>query len=430
MLQLNSMESDLVQVVSEHLTVGYVGLMVLEIANMEQIEGQQGQLNRVELVKHLESLIQTVETPCSSIFFRRKMGDDYVIYFAYRGVSIQEATWNLQASVQYLKVHLEAHLYQYKPIKPQLELNVGHSLCLYSPDKPVESVLYAAIKQALRHTRLPYLEQAQLLKLKEYHTILEKRSIRSVYQPIVSLSDGRIFGYEALTRTPEESSFQSPLELFETAKTDGSVYVLEKLAREKAIRGINGMKHQQKVFINIMAEIIHHPKFSPGRTLKLLEAHGLGPSNVVFEITERSSVEDFSSAKKVLQHYRSQGYQIAIDDAGAGYSSMQAIAELEPDYIKVDRSLIKDIHQDKVKEYIVETFISFAEKMNIRIIAEGIEQKQELEKLIGMGIHFGQGYYLGCPAPKLHPVRMDVQQLIRESCLSRAQPIIHASNLI
>lgn len=239
-------------------------------------------------------------------------------------------------------------------------------------------------------------------------SILERQSISSVYQPIVSLADGQIFGYEALTRGPKETEFGSPLALFGFAEERGMLYTLDRMAREKAISGCTELKHNERVFINIPADVIHDPHFTPGQTLKLLQARGLSPHNVVFEITERSSIEDFTTAKKILQHYRSQGYQIAIDDAGAGYSSLQAIAELQPDYIKIDLSLILNIYKDKMKEHILETFVTFAEKMNIRLIAEGIEHPDELFKLLQMGIHYGQGYLLARPAPRLEPVRNEI----------------------
>lgn len=235
----------------------------------------------------------------------------------------------------------------------------------------------------------------------EFVSIIERQSIFTVYQPIVSLSDGTILGYESLTRGPEHSPFHSPLELFQYAEQEGLLYRLDRLAREKAISGCAGLRREQRVFINIPSQVIHDPHFTPGRTLKLLEKCGLEPHNVVFEITERSSIDDFATAKKILQHYRSQGYQIAIDDAGAGYSSLQAIAELHPDFIKVDRSLIHNIHKDKIKEHMLELFVVFADKMNIRIIAEGIEHKDELNKLMQMGIHYGQGYLLARPDPAM-----------------------------
>ncbi|MFD0698680.1 GGDEF domain-containing protein [Paenibacillus sp. GCM10027628] len=241
--------------------------------------------------------------------------------------------------------------------------------------------------------------------ISQFQEIIEQQSIYSVYQPIVSLQDGNVFGYEALTRGPKGSIFHSPLEMFQFAEQQGELYILEKLAREKAIQGSILEHPQQLLFINISSQVLYDPQFVPGKTLEILHKHGLRPSNVVFEITERSSIEDFSLAKKILEHYRKQGYRIAIDDAGAGYSSLQAIAELQPDFIKIDRSLIESIHTNKVKEYILETFVTFAQKMNISLIAEGIEHTDELIKLSRLGVHYAQGYLLGRPAER--PVQVE-----------------------
>ncbi|MDR6553300.1 GGDEF domain-containing protein [Paenibacillus qinlingensis] len=245
----------------------------------------------------------------------------------------------------------------------------------------------------------------------QFQKLMDDQRISSVYQPIVSLRDGQVMGYEALTRGPVDSPFHSPLGLFQYAEQQGELYRLEQLAREKAIQGSILEHKEQLLFINISSHVLEDPGFIPGKTLDILEKYGLSPSNVVFEITERSSIEDFSLAKKILAHYRTQGYRIAIDDAGAGYSSLQAIAELQPDFIKIDRSLIEDIHKNKVKAYILETFVTFAQKMNIALIAEGIEQIEELAKLTQMGVHYAQGYLLGKPA--ISPARLqDTHRMI------------------
>lgn len=238
-------------------------------------------------------------------------------------------------------------------------------------------------------------DDASALRQELIH-ILEHKSIQTVYQPIVSLADGAFLGYEALTRGPQHSVLRSPLRLFPAAEAEGLLYKVESLAREKAIERapVNG---SELLFLNLSAHILSDPQFVPGKTLELLQLRGLRPEQVVFEITERYSIEDFAEVKKTLEHYRSQGYRIAIDDAGAGYSSLQAIAELHPDFIKVDRSLIQDVNTKKIKEYILETLVTFAQKLDIAIIAEGIETMDELVLLTRMGVHYGQGFLLGRP---------------------------------
>lgn len=233
---------------------------------------------------------------------------------------------------------------------------------------------------------------------KEFKQILQLRQITTKYQPIVSLTNGEVFGYEGLSRGPLNSYFHNPEHLFTFAETEGLLYSTEKLARESAfLHSSAWIKKHEKLFINIDAQVIYDKNFTPGHTIELLENYNLTPQNIVFEITERNAINDFKAFKNVLQHYKNQGFQIAVDDAGAGYSSLHAISELQPDYIKIDRSLIQNIHKSNVKANIVEALVMFAKKMNSKLIAEGIETSEELEKVMDLGIDFGQGFLLAKP---------------------------------
>lgn len=278
-----------------------------------------------------------------------------------------------------------------------LRLHAGISIMENNGAAGQESDLwYEGMKRAIVHGQSVCAVQRSLQR-KALEGMIRGRLITPVYQPIISLKNGAVYGYEALSRCPENRWFQGPEQLFSFASDEGMVYTLDRLARERAIECSAGLSSQQKLFINITAQIMNDPFFTPGQTLLLLERYGLSPTNVVFEITERSSIEDFGAAKRTLGHYRNQGYQIAIDDAGAGYSSLQSIVELEPDYIKIDRSLIRDIHRDGMKEHIVHTFIDLAAKMGVSLVAEGIETEAELLHMEAMGVHYAQGYYLGKP---------------------------------
>jgi len=232
-----------------------------------------------------------------------------------------------------------------------------------------------------------------------FQEMLSQKVLFPYYQPIVDLNDGSVFGYEALTRFPANESFQGPLELFLFAGEIGDAYRLDRVVRELAINGCASLGAGQKLFINVMAQIMEDPDFSPGRTIGLLERHHISPHQVVFEINERTSIQDYPAIKKALEHYRSQGYQIAIDDMGAGYSSLQSVVELRPDYLKIDRSIIQNIHNDEVKAHILHTLQETGRKIGATLIAEGIELEEELAELKGMGVRYAQGYLLGKPAP-------------------------------
>lgn len=226
---------------------------------------------------------------------------------------------------------------------------------------------------------------------------IEARDVQIVYQPIIDFSNGSILAWEALTRGPKDSCLHSPTVLFDLAEQLGELFALENVCREKAVRTIGGLGKGKKLFLNIHPRTLVDPAFSSGRTVDLLREAGLGPENVVFEITERHSIKNFNLFHLTLDHYRNQGFQIAIDDAGTGYSGLSSIATLQPEYIKIDMSLVRDVHKDPVKQALLETFVTFADKIGSKVIAEGVEKKNEAARLREMGMHYGQGYYFGRP---------------------------------
>jgi EAL domain-containing protein (putative c-di-GMP-specific phosphodiesterase class I)/GGDEF domain-containing protein len=267
---------------------------------------------------------------------------------------------------------------------------------------------------------------------RELQKTIQAKDVQIVYQPIIDFSDGSILAWEALTRGPRDSCLHSPTVLFDLAEQAGKLFSLENVCREKAVRTIGGMGKGKKMFLNIHPRTVVDPTFAPGRTVDLLREFGLGPENVVFEITERHSIKDFKLFHLTLDHYRNQGFQIAIDDAGTGYSGLSTIAILQPEYIKIDMSLVRDVHKDRVKQALLETMVAFADKIGSKVIAEGVEKKNEAARLREMGMHYGQGYYFGRPVyPKCDtPVNVAAFSLLRPTSfehLSCSIPIGHLS---
>ncbi|WLR51614.1 EAL domain-containing protein [Bacillus tianshenii] len=249
----------------------------------------------------------------------------------------------------------------------------------------------------------------------ECRSIIENHNLTTVYQPIVSLNEAAVFGLEALTRGPINSELHFPIKLFSIAEQLNLLYPLEKCARESAIAKVHPhRKNQEKLFLNLSARVIHDPTFTPGQTIEMVQAHGLEPKDIVFEITERHAIDDFATFRKALNHYRNQGFQIAVDDAGAGYSSALAISELAPEYIKIDRGLIDGVSTSSVKESILEAFVTIAKRMNSYVIAEGIETTADLAKVIELGFDYGQGYLFARPGNPVQPVPLSVSDSIKQ----------------
>lgn len=241
---------------------------------------------------------------------------------------------------------------------------------------------------------------------------LRNKSIRTVYQPIVSLKNGQVLGYEALSRGPQNSCLESPANLFHAAEKFNRLWEVELLCRMKALENAKNLPEGKLLFINVNPEMIKDRKFKKGSTKEYIAKYGINPTSIIFEITERTAVNDFKSFRKTIDNYISQGYKIAIDDTGAGYSGLRLLAETHPQYIKIDMELVRDIDKDMIKQELMKTFQAFAQITNMKLIAEGIETIDELHTLIDIGIHYGQGYFIQRPEEDFVAIAPDLCDLI------------------
>ncbi len=256
----------------------------------------------------------------------------------------------------------------------------------------------------------------------DFYSILENQRIEPVFQPIVSLRNGKIVGYEALSRIKEPRGIKIPEELFHLAEIYGKIWELEQLCRSKILERYHALCPQndnKKLFLNVNPTVIHDKEFYSGFTSQYLHKYKLNPSNIVFEITERSAVDDMPGFKDTIRHYKTQGYKIAIDDAGSCYSGLNLICDIVPHYLKLDISLIHDIHKDTVKYAMVKSMVDFANLTDIQLIAEGIETEEELKTLINLGVHNGQGYFLCMPDRNLKEIEKRIIHIIQKINLKK-----------
>lgn len=244
--------------------------------------------------------------------------------------------------------------------------------------------------------------------------ILYQKKITTVFQPIVSLQDGRVHGYEALSRGPADSPLQAPDRLFQYAQKFNKLWELEFLCRSKAFEAAFKLESEFKLFLNVNPNIMQDVQFRKGFTKEYLEKFAIDPKRIIFEITESEAINHLDDFIKTIDNYKEQDYRIAIDDAGAGYSGLNLISDIHPNYIKLDMKLIRDIDKDMTKQSLVGCLNEFSEFTETALIAEGIETKEELLTLIDIGVQYGQGFFIQRPNGILNSISKDVVEIIME----------------
>jgi diguanylate cyclase (GGDEF)-like protein len=220
-------------------------------------------------------------------------------------------------------------------------------------------------------------------------------TIVTVFQPIVSLEDGRTVGYEALSRFRAEPE-RPPDRWIAEAHAVGLGVEIEVECVRRACRARATVPDGAYLSVNMSPEAILFPDMDA--------ALGEGPlDGLVIEITEHEAVGDYARLASRLADYRGRGALVAIDDTGAGHASMRHVTQLAPDYIKVDRSLIHDLHLDHAKRALVRSMVTLEKELGASVVAEGIESAEELQALRELGVPLGQGFLLARPRPEAVP---------------------------
>ncbi|NOZ36770.1 MAG: GGDEF domain-containing protein [Gammaproteobacteria bacterium] len=227
--------------------------------------------------------------------------------------------------------------------------------------------------------------------------IIDQKTVLPVFQPIVNIHQKNIHGYESLSRGPSNSPLHSALALFDVAERGNRLCELELLCRRLALAQFGEQNLPGKIFLNASPMTLMQTENHPDKTLQLLKAIGVAPERVVIELTERHPLDDYDIIRQATLHYREMGFQIAIDDLGAGYAGLRLWSELRPNYVKIDRHFVQGIHEDKVKQEFVRSILDIANGLDCKVIAEGIEIVEEFEVISDMDIEFGQGYYIARP---------------------------------
>lgn len=273
-----------------------------------------------------------------------------------------------------------------------LDFYLGWSSIEPTQGVSIERLVYRAIREASELTTDQHFTEVARWA-KDLGNIIDNMQFRTVFQPVVHLKTRSVLGYEALVRGPVGSPFHDPEFIFSIASKTRLLLKAEKLAKISAVESSQTIPGKYKLFLNIESELF----VRPDEILQMLREAGCQPGRIVFEITERKAIKDFRYLQGVVKRLREEGYQFAIDDVGSGYASLESIAILDPNYIKLDQSLIHDIAKDTVKQDIVRAFISLCQMRKASLIAEGVEEKEQFEVLNSLGVEYAQGFFFSYP---------------------------------
>jgi EAL domain-containing protein (putative c-di-GMP-specific phosphodiesterase class I) len=277
-------------------------------------------------------------------------------------------------------------------------LGIGFSAAMRNPHFGAETQLRDALEEARDDAELSARAEARQRR-RSFVGMVMAGEVSSVYEPIVDVATKTVFGYEALARGPVDTEFHSPLALFTAAEEEAFVFELDCLCRRSGLDGAVGLPSETTLFLNVRPTTIYDPNFRPEALIRTLEKSKLRPSDVVFEISEKESIANFDVFREIRDEYRKLGFRFAVDDTGAGYASLQAVIELEPDFIKVDRALITGVDTDPARQALLKALHTMAGGIGAKIIAEGLDTLEELETLGELQIPFGQGWLFGHPTP-------------------------------
>lgn len=223
------------------------------------------------------------------------------------------------------------------------------------------------------------------------------------FQPIVNARQESLFGHECLIRLPkaeEPGRFFNGQEIIDAAITRGDLHVFDSYSRRTAIRNAAKQHTEGRIFVNFTPSSIYDPAFCMASTLKAMEGTHFSPKNIVFEVVECERVRDPLHLRKIVDFYRAKGFSVALDDVGTGSNSLQMMSEMEPDFIKLDKSIVWKC-DTPVGLKTIQKLAELGQESNIAVIAEGIENERMRDTLLSCGVNLMQGYFFGKPAPAM-----------------------------
>ncbi|MFH0926601.1 MAG: EAL domain-containing protein [bacterium] len=383
---------------------GSLGIILIDASKISKIEQSYGK-------KIYEDILDTLKKTLIDMRGHQIRNDDFVVidhqesdqFYVFLSKKRGEKKFqsgDLENLADRLTKYLNQTMFMtiFPLLKKSPKIKIGYAFTIYNSLVREERLIHKLIEEA--KVMAQYQEFKIIMKNKEkLQELIIKEEIGTLFQPIVNIVSHEIIGYEALSRGPQDTEYESPYVLFTMAEETGLSFELDNICRKRALINAKGLGQYKKLFINILPASIHDPEFKGAYLKSFLKEINIDPHNVVLEISEKEAIENFNIFKKTSNYFKEIGFAIAIDDTGIGYSNFESLLELEPNYIKIDISMIHQIERNKLKQELVKAINQISSNMGSKVIAEGIETKEEMDVLLHLGVIYGQGFLFAKPAP-------------------------------
>ncbi len=383
-----------------------IGVVILDASNLGPWERQNGSAAFTAIIGRLatytENLRGTQIRDDDIVCMEAEAGDTVLVFLSQprmegseSGISIDFEEIATRMKRKLFEPFCDAHL----TFQQALDLVApGSALILHNSSVDPRREIYRAIRRARTEAHVNYRDMQRRRNRVIGHMIAH-RKIHTVYQPIVELSDRTSLGFEALSRAGAIDAEKLGIHLFVAAtraELDGE---LDQACRTLSMHRRPVLTTGQKLFVNCLPSTFYEPRRELEALLDAWQEDGLKPEQLVFEVTESITYEQTIRILPAIRCLRTRGYQFALDDVGTGAANLRLLADLEPDFIKMDIALTTGIAHSTRKQALASYLLELANRSNARLIAEGIETEEDLEMLIDLGIGLGQGFLLGRPAP-------------------------------
>ncbi len=383
---------------------GYLGLLLIDLQPLSEIEEECGPEVYNQLLTKVCAELATLRVESlragDLLASVRPLGEQVAIFLEKPRGAATLSPAALEAVADRVWLALAPRITELtRPFGVKGRVRLGYALALPNPMIQTERLIYRAVDQA-QLMGADYSRRVSARARERMRDLIVQRQLSTFFQPILQMEGGEVQAYEALIRGPEGSDLFTPAMLFNLAANADLVGELDRACCETVLRELGRVPERTLLFANVLPTLINDPAFRAKMIARTREP-GSDPSRVVLEINEGVAIRSYDVLAQSIGELRAHGIRVAVDDLGAGYANLDHVVRLRPDFLKLDISIIRGVHQSTVKQALIASMVEVGRAVGATVIAEGIEEQAERDALVALGVGWGQGYLFARPSPNL-----------------------------